>query len=300
MAAKLRQLTAAAFLIALVLICCGCQSPLDRLKQECESDEKLALRRELTLRVYHRSGEDLVQLGVRGQEALKRVLPLLDGVNIVILGIGDAELSHADLQQISRLPLKELTLGRCTADVEDLKFLGQIETLEEFNSSPCLFTDDDLAFLQSLKHLKRLQLAGEKIEGFGLRYLDGLNELEEISLTGCPITDEGLAKLPHLPKLEEIGVSQTNVTPDGLRHLVPMTSLKQVHAPDGLLSKHFQELYQLHLEARDEARQKGLRVPSDEVVPYGSIKNMDPRDLKSRDEQILRLQKEGRLTIPGQ
>ncbi|UUO06735.1 hypothetical protein M4951_00120 [Blastopirellula sp. J2-11] len=277
----------------LALLAAGCESPDDRLNELAKHNKQVSVRS------FDRQGVKLVVVGITGQDALQKTLPLLADLNVVRLGIGKADLSQTELEQISRLPLQELTLGMCTIDVAAAECLGRIESLERFNSSPSLFADDDLRFLHVLKHLKRLRLNGQQIHGYGLRYLEGLTELEEISLTNCPITDEGLSSLPKLPRLEVIWVGQTLVTPEGLRHLTSFTSLKKVYFPDGILSPAIQELYEQSLAARNEARHNGIEAPHDDEMPF-DISGISERDLKVRDEQIIRLQDEGRLAIPGQ
>jgi len=120
-----------------------------------------------------------------------------------------------DLSILSQIPtLKALTLSYNCPFPDDLAFLAECESLEEFSSLLNSSTEEDYAELRVLKqvpNLKRFSLRATNAVD-NLFFLSGCNQLEELQLN-CEIADgescSVISQLPELRKLE-FNVSDTS------------------------------------------------------------------------------------------
>ncbi len=180
------------------------------------------------------------------------VLPLIEGTDPVIPGLGDA-LRADNLPRYRVPPQPEASQSQAAAALDDdLACLRRLARLRGLVLSQTGITDKQMAHLASLTGLQSLDLSEWQIGDEGLAHLAGLTKLEQLSLSSNGITDDGLvhleglhnlrnltlntrattsAALVHLrdlTNLERLDVSVTGTTDAGLQHLTRLTKLKDL------------------------------------------------------------------------
>jgi len=131
----------------------------------------------------------------------------------------------------------------------DVKYLMELNSLEQLQLYNTQITDAALAYLNKLASLKQLYLSNSRITDEGLIHLTGMTNLTVLDLSGNRISDAGLKHLNGLTGLLVLGLSQTKITDNGLEYLADLENLKSIDltgnriTADGL--QHLQNLNQL-------------------------------------------------------
>lgn len=170
------------------------------------------------------------------------------------------ELTSDDFSQLAKLPeLMQLSLLRCSVDLEDLKSLSlckkiawlDIEREKAFDGR-CLryvasayhnlvgldigsthVKSEDFAVLSTIPKLSQLKIQNLDLDDKSLRQIPDLPKLELLNIDDNKgITDEGLLQLLRFKNLISIGIVDTSITPAGkakFKKLRPTANIDDKH-----------------------------------------------------------------------
>jgi hypothetical protein len=117
------------------------------------------------------------------------------------LDLASTKINEGDLDHLTGLRLRRLSLFGTRASDAGLKSLKDMQSLRELNLHGTRVTDAGLTSLQGLKGLQSLNLTRTNVTDAGLKHLEGLGTLNTLSLRRTHVSRQGAerlqAKLPN-------------------------------------------------------------------------------------------------------
>ncbi len=114
--------------------------------------------------------------------------------------------------------------------LQHLKGLKKVSSLLLNDSD---ITDDQLKIVGEVETLRNLDLRGCKISNDGMANITGLKNLAALKLTGkgslCTVDDDGMSSVAQLTSLRSVALDSLWVSGDGLQQLSPLTKLEELY-----------------------------------------------------------------------
>lgn len=98
------------------------------------------------------------------------------------------------------------------------------------------FSDEGMKYLLELNNLNELHLAETKITDEGMKYLEDLKLLIKLDLNGTQITDNGLRHIEGLTNLTHLNLRSTQITDNGMQYIGSLANLTQLYIQDTKIS----------------------------------------------------------------
>ena len=125
--------------------------------------------------------------------------------------------------------MRTLRIDEGNLNDDDLKAVGQLKEIENFECSDNPITDAALLHLRPLQHLRCLKLVLTKNTNRCTQEIARLSALEELSLNnGNTITGVGLAELKKLRRLRKLELWETPTSDAGVKEIATLTGLEEL------------------------------------------------------------------------
>ncbi|MBA3993819.1 MAG: hypothetical protein C0469_09855 [Cyanobacteria bacterium DS2.3.42] len=205
-------------------------------------------------------------LALRGQILeIKRVRLIQQDRRLQRLGLAQAHFPHSMLGNLQG-SLKVLRLSDANITDDDMKYVGELRTLERLHLNANPITSSGLKHVESLRSLHFLDLGGTKCDASGLSSLRYLSQLRNLSLNNNRFIDDKAVELVStMNGLEELNLTRTKVTGKGIAYLSRMDRLSKLHLgslrlrdKDIITIKNLPSLSVLYL-GRNSISPKGLK-----------------------------------------
>jgi Leucine-rich repeat (LRR) protein len=133
------------------------------------------------------------------------------------LGLAHVHVTENGASGIATLPLKQLSLPKCSVDKKGFAQLERVSTLEILELSRSWVEDDDLEPIGRLPRLHALNLRRCAITDRGIA---GLKSLDTLDVRNTPITDASVNSLRELTGLILLHAEDTEITDTGREALL--------------------------------------------------------------------------------
>ena len=134
-----------------------------------------------------------------------------------ILGFRDSNLSQGDLLNLARLEsLQQLDLKACRFDPADLRSLcdewarGECPLIASLWLEATAIGDEELRSIGQIESLQTLILSHTRVTDAGLEHLRGLKKLKTLWLRNTNVSEDGVLQLAVLPRLTNVVLSSAH------------------------------------------------------------------------------------------
>ena len=180
-----------------------------------------------------------------------------DGVVTAVAMPATSATTGAHLLPLLLMPeLKILTLGGTAFDDDDMKIVGQLDSLERLDiSGATSVRNEGFAHLDGLTNLKVLRMKTVAVSD--LTPIEGMQDLRELDLRFSNADDGSMDSVAKLPNLATLKLERSAVTDEGLAKLSadqPIKALdldKGFYEPLPIIVERFPDLRSLELDRSD-------------------------------------------------
>jgi hypothetical protein len=124
-----------------------------------------------------------------------------------------------DLEALSRLRYKRLSLNHCLVTDDEFTHLVPFSGLKQFDAQGTGLGDKAIQHLAQFHNLEDIDIRWTKVTDDGIPHLTRLNKLRTAILINTPITDRSIASLQSMKQLRYLFVHGTSITPKGVAEL---------------------------------------------------------------------------------